>query len=256
MIAVLRGGEEAASTGMLVTWPVLVVALLALSMLVVLVVLVVLFAWPWRVEATLKAITNESSISLAGGLEVAGLSASGAAILGGPGVVAVHLRARELWRRPIARISLEALLDWVDALLSKPASPSGVVGRVLLRVKNWLLPRTDLAELPELGLRVFLDLRDVSFHGAITCGFSDPALTGKTAAWLFPLAGVLAPLGVLDVSFDWSGRNRLDGAVDVSFRVVPARVAVQGLRFAWHHVHVRSVIAPVSSTIPKAITTP
>jgi hypothetical protein len=225
---------------------VVVVALLAC----LLVVFVVLFAWPWRVEATLKAITNESSISLAGGLELLGLSASGAAILNGPGVVAVHLRARQLWRRSFPHVSVAALLEWLDELMSKPSTPPGKLGRLLHRAKDWLLARTDTHQLPKLGLRVLRDLRDVSLHGTITCGFSDPALTGKTAAFLFPLAGVFAPLGLLDVSMDWSGKNRLDGSVEVSVRVVPARVALEGLRFAWHHVHL------LSSTMPKAITTP
>ena len=113
-----------------------------------------------------------------------------------------------------------------------------------------------MTELPELGLRVLFGLRELSLRGAVTCGFSDPALTGKAAAWLFPIAGVLAPFGVIDVSFDWSGRSRVDGTVDISFRVVPARLAVEGLRFAWHHVHLRPTTsrALTSPTMPSITT--
>jgi hypothetical protein len=225
-------------------------ALLACVALVALAALIALVARPWRVEATLKATTSASAISLAGGLDVAGLSASAAAILGGPGVVAVHLRARELWRRPIAHVSVDSLLAWFDELLSKPAAKESALGRLAGRAKTWLLARTDLADLPELGLRVLLGLRDVSLKGTVTCGFSDPALTGKAAAWLFPIAGVLAPFGLLEIGFDWSGRDRLDGTVEVSFRFVPARVALEGLRFAWHHVHLRGTPALDSSTLP------
>ena len=227
----------------------LCVALLALLALVALTAPIALVAWPWRVEATLKATTSASAISLAGGLDVARLSASAAAILGGPGVVAIHLRGRELWRRPIPQVSVEALLVWIDELVSKPATKESVLGRLAGRVKTWLLPRSDLADLPELGLRVLLGLREVSLRGTVTCGFSDPALTGKAAAWLFPIAGVLAPFGLLDVDLDWSGRDRLDGTVEVSFRFVPARVAFECLRFAWHHVHVRGTRALVSRTL-------
>jgi hypothetical protein len=214
---------------------------------------VLVVAWPWRVEATLKAATHASNVSLAGGLELAGLSGSAAAILGGPGVVAIHLRARELWRRPISHVSLDALLTWLEQP-SPTVSPSRVA-RLSKRAKEALLARTDVAALPELGLRVLASLRDLSLRGAIKCGFSDPAVSGKAAAWLYPMAGVLAPFGDLDVSIDWSGRNILDGAFDVSFRIVPARVALEGLRFARHHVHLRRKSATVSSTLPASSTT-
>jgi len=219
--------------------------------LVAVAALIALIARPWRVEATLKATTSASAVSLAGGLEVARLSASAAAILGGPGVIAVHLRARELWRRPITRVSVEAILTWIDERLSKPAAPETTLGRLARRAKTWLLARTDLTDLPELGLRVLFGLQDVSLKGSLTCGFSDPALTGKAAAWLFPVAGVLAPFGLLEVDLDWSGRTRIDGSIEVSFRFVPARVALEGLRFAWHHVHLRGPRALVSSTLPR-----
>ena len=232
-----------------------IVALLASATIVALVALVALVAWPWRVEATLKATTSASAISLAAGLDVARLSASAAAILGGPGVVAIHLRARELWRRPIAQVTVEAFLHGLQELLARPTTKKSALRRAADRAQAWLIARTDVSDLPGLGVRVLLGLRDVSFHGAITCGFSDPALTGKTAAWLFPIAGVLAPVGALDVSFDWTGRNRLDGAASVSFRVVPARVALEGLRFAWHHLHLRSAPALVSPTMSASITT-
>lgn len=202
--------------------------------LVMAIVLGVMIAWPWRIEATAKAMGNARAISGAGGLEVAGFSLSAAAILGGPGVVALHFRGRELWRRPL---SIEALLAWLDELASKKDEPSGPLGRWLKRVGEWLVDRTDLADLPSLGFRVLDGLREVSFVGHVTCGFSDPALTGKAAAVLFPLAGILAPLGVLDVTIDWTGQTRLDGAIDLSFRVVPYRVALDGLWFARHHVH-------------------
>jgi hypothetical protein len=219
-----------------------------------LIAFVVLVAWPWRVEATLKAISNADQISLAGGLEVAGLSGSAAAILGGPGVIAMHLRARELWRRSIAEVSLDALLAWLDEP-SPPVAPPSVAARLARRAKDALRARTDVGSLPELGLEVFLGLRDVSLRGDVRCGFSDPVLTGKTAAWLFPIAGVLAPFGTLDVSMDWTGRNVLDGAIELSFRVVPARVALEGLRFARHHVHLRRKAASTSSTLPASSTT-
>lgn len=205
---------------------------------VVLLGIVALAAWPWRVEATLKAATRASAVSVAAGLSLAGVSASAAAIVGGPGVIAVHFRAREMWRRPIANVTVEAALIWLDELLARPAAPEkSFISRLVQRTKAWLLPRTDMADLPELGVRVLGGLRDVALRGAFTCGFSDPALTGKTAAWLYPLAGVLSPLGAFDVSIDWSGKTVVDGDVEVSVRIVPARVAFEGLRFARHHVH-------------------
>ena len=169
---------------------------------------------------------------------MAGLSGSAAAILGGPGVIAVHFRARELWKRPVASVTVDAALAWLDELLARPAKKDdGVIARLLTRVKDWLLPRTDLTSLPDLGLRVIGGLRDVSLRGAFTCGFADPALTGKAAAWLYPLAGVLSPLGTLDVALDWSGKTVIDGDAEVSVRMAPARVALEGLRFARHHIH-------------------
>lgn len=227
---------------------------LASSTLGALLTFVAVALWPWRVEATLKAISGPSAVSLAGGLEVAGLSGSAAAILGGPGVVAVHLRGRELLRRSIAHVSVESVLDWLEKPAAPRPSPS-TASRFAQRAKEALLARTDLAALPELGLRVLLDLRDVSLHGALQCGFADPALTGKAAAWLYPIAGALAPLGTLDVTFDWSGRTVLDGEVELSFRIVPARVAVEGLRFARRNVHLRRKGATASSTMAASSTT-
>lgn len=211
--------------------------------------------WPWRVEATVKAMTNESAISLAAGIELAGLSASGGAVLDGPGLVAIRFGKRALYKRSIAKVSVDAFLAWLDAWLTKPATPKGAVGRLADRAKSFLLARTDTSELPELGLRVLSSLQDASFEGAITCGFRDPALTGKTAALLFPIAGVLAPFGMLDVSCDWSGKTRIDGEANVRFRFVPARVAGLGLLFAWHHVRLRSRPALVSRTMALPETT-
>lgn len=230
----------------------IVLASLALGALGALVTFVAVALWPWRVEATLKATSGPSAVSLAGGLEVAGLSGSAAAILGGPGVVAVHLRGRELLRRSIAHVSVESVLD----RLEQPADPrTSTMSRLAQRAKDALLARTDLAELPELGLRVLLDLRQVSLHGALLCGFADPAITGKAAAWLYPIAGALAPLGTLDVTFDWTGRTVLDGEVELSFRIVPARVAIEGLRFARRNVHLRRKGATTSSTMAASSTT-
>jgi hypothetical protein len=204
--------------------------------------------WPWRIEATLKATTRAAVISLAGGLEVAGLSASAAVILGGPGVIAVRLRTRELWRRPIPCASLDALLAWVEELLARPAAPPGLGARIAARAKAWLLPRTDVTALPAFGLRALTALRDVALEGTLVCGFRDAALTGKAAAWLYPLAGVLAPLGALDLRFDWSGQPRLDGDVDLRARVVLLRLGREGLRFARHHIHPCRAVAPTLST--------
>ena len=216
-------------------------------------VVVWLVARPWPVEASLKTASHAGTISLAGGLELAGVSASAAAILDGPGVVVVLWRGRERWRRSIARVSPEAFFDWLAA--REPAEPPGSIGRLVTRVKDALLARTDTVELPRLGVRVLLGLRDPSVHGALNCGFADPALTGKTAAWLFPIAGVLAPLGSFDVSLDWSGRTVLDGTFETSFRVVPARVILECLRFASRHVHVRRKNVTVSSTLAAQGTT-
>lgn len=213
---------------------------LAGGALVLLVVAGALAAWPWRVEATLKASTRASAVSFAAGASFAGLSGSAAAILGGPGVVVVHFRARELWKLPIPSVTADAALAWLDELLARPAKKDdGFVSRLITRVKDWLLPRTDLASLPMFGLRVLGGLRDVALRGAFTCGFADPALTGKAAAWLYPLAGVVSPFGTLDVALDWSGKTVIDGDAEVSLRVVPARVAFEGLRFARHHIHSR-----------------
>jgi MFS family permease len=252
---VLATAEEtgrATASSVLPAWPLLAVALVTAGAFVG---LVWLLARPWRVEITAKAVTKGSAISLAGGVGFVGFSASAAAILGGPGVLALHFRGRERWRRPIANVSVDAFFAWIDELLSRPKSPPGRLARLAKRAKEWVAPRTDLAELPDLGLRIVLGLRRPALEGAITCGFADPALTGKTAAVLYPLAGVLAPLGAIDVSLDWSGRTRLDGAVELSFGVVPARVTFQLLRFARYHFHPLRKIAPASPRIPASSTT-
>ncbi len=194
-------------------------------------VIIVVRSWP--IEATLKSTTSARVISVAAGLSFAGISASAAAILDGPGVIAVHLRARQLWKKQISHVSIEAALAWIEAQLSKPAEAPGR----LSRFKDWLLARTDKSALPDLGLRVLGDLREVSLQGRVTCGFEDPSLTGKAAAVLYPLAGVISPLGRLDVDFDWSGANRLDADIEFSCRVVPMRAIRESLRFARHHVH-------------------
>ncbi len=210
----------------------------------------------WRVEGSLKATTQESVVSLAGGLGAAGFAASAAAILGGPGVLAVHFRARERWRRMVPEVSLEALLRWLEQP-SPPREPRATTraARVAARAKDGLLARTDTADLPGLGLDVFRGLRDVSVNGTLLCGFEDPTLTGKAAAVLFPLAALLAPFGTFAPSFDWSGRTVIDGGAEISFGVVPARVLRDVLRFAWHHVHLRRKRAAVSSTLPVSSTT-
>jgi hypothetical protein len=211
-------------------------------LVLVLVTFIVLRAWP--IEASLKAQTiGGMPTSLAAGVSLSGLSGSAAAILDGPGVVAVHFRTRELWRRTIPHVSLEVLLRWLDEQLSKekePDKPPGFFARMAKRIfKDWLLPRTDLTALPDLGIRVLGGLKDVSLCGGFTIGFSDPAHTGKAAAVLYPLAGVLSPLGTIDLSFDWSGKNVLDGDVELSMRVIPARLLREGLRFARHHIRLR-----------------
>ncbi len=207
------------------------------------------FVRPWRIEATLKAATKGAIVSLGAGVNVAGFSASAAALLGGPGVVAVHFRSKELWRRAVPQVSVEALLVWVEKTLDTPQEPSTSrwppwVTRALARAKEWLRQRTDLDQLPHLGAQLLFDLVDLKLHGTLHCGFEDPALTGRAAAVLYPLSGVLSPLGVCDVSFDWSGRTVLDGDVDLSFSVVLGRVLRRGLRFLWNHVHLRRTPQP------------
>lgn len=192
--------------------------------LVAMIAIAIALVWPWRVDATAKADTNEKTIAVGAGVEVAMLSASLAAILDGPGVLALHLRGKQLWRRVIPRVSPEALIAWLESRPKKKEEKP-----------SWLMQRIDKSALPELGLRVLLDLREITLGGALTCGFADPILTGKTAAVLYPLAGLLGPFGELDVAFDWSGKRRIDGAFDLSFRVVPARVLVEVVRFARHH---------------------
>ncbi len=182
----------------------------------------------WRVELSAKATSTGGRIALGAGLEIAGVSASVAAILDGPGVVSIQWRGRERWRRAIPRVSLDALFDWLDAREPRESEPS------------WLLARTEKAALPELGLRMLLDLERPRLDGALTCGFADPVATGKTAAVLYPLAGVLAPFGTFDVRFDWSGKTILDGALDASCAVVPARVLWALAGFARRHVRWRT----------------
>ena len=230
-----------------------VAEILGAGTLVVLVLLVYAALRSWRVEATLKASTRSSAISVAAGFSALGVSASAAAILDGPGVLAVHLRGRQLWRRPIARVSVEAVLLWIDEQLSKPVPQrESRLGRVLGRVRQWLLPRTDLSALPDLGLRLVGGLRAPSLGGAITCGFADPAVTGGVAAWLYPLAGMLAPFGLVDVSMDWSGKDLIEADVEASCGVVPARAIYETLRFTRRHVHPlrkATVSPPVPSTL-------
>lgn len=193
----------------------------------------------WRVEASLKAMTQSERVSLAGGVDLAGFSASVAAILGGPGVVALHFRARELWRKQVASVSLETLLAFIDAKLDERAKdkPDPTrLERLAHRIKDGLIARTDPRGLPDLGWRLLRDLREPVLSGNVVCGFDDPALTGKAAAWLFPLAGVLSPLGPFDVAIDWSGKNRIDGAFEMGVRFVPARVGIAFASFARRHI--------------------
>lgn len=232
-----------------------VAAIVAGGTFIVLVVLVYLVFRTWRVEVTLKANTRSSLVSLAGGLSFAGLSASAAAILDGPGVLAVHLRKRELWRKPIAKVSLEAILVWIDEQLSKPPEPKkdSRLLRILHRVKDWLLPRTDLTALPELGMHLLGGLRAPALRAAVTCGFADPAVTGAIAAWLYPLAGVLAPFGDIKVAMDWSGKTILDADVEASCGVVPSRALYQTLRFTRRHVHFLRKAPPTASSVPSTL---
>lgn len=223
-------------------------------------VLVALFVWAlvrtYRVEATFKATTQASRVSLAAGASVLAFSASAAAILGGPGVIAVHFRSRELWRKQTADASLDALLAWLDERLSKSEEPPSRAARMIGRAKEWLLARTDTEELPALGGRVVLDLRDLDFGGSLVCGFADPGTTGKAAALLYPLAGVLAPLGRFTIELDWSGRTRLDGGAELSFGVVPVRVLLALARFGVRHIHPTRTpppSSPTSSTLPERI---
>jgi len=218
------------------------------------VALVAAALWPWKVEASLKATTQESVVSLAGGAALAGLSGSAAAILGGPGVVALHFRTREIGRRAVPQITLEALLAWLEEP-SAPEDRPGLASRLARRAKDGLLARTDTDALPRLGLALLQDLRDVSLHGTLLCGFEDPTLTGKAAAILYPLGALAAPFGTFEPSFDWSGRTVIDGAAEITFRVVPARVLRELLRFARRHVHLRRKRPPVSSTLPVSSTT-
>ena len=207
----------------------------------------------WRVEGSLKTTTQESVVSLAVGLGAAGFAASAAAILGGPGVLAVQFRTRERWRRVVPEVSLEALLVWLEQP-SPAQEPPGRAARLVTRAKEGLLARTDTAALPGLGLGVLRGLRDVSVNGTLLCGFEDPTLTGKAAAVLFPIAALLAPFGTFEPSFDWSGRTVIDGA-EISFGVVPAKVLRELLRFTWRHVDLRRKRAAVSSTLPLSSTT-
>jgi hypothetical protein len=233
-----------------------IVALVALAVTVAFATIAVV--WPWRIEAKLEAATNGSTISFAGGLDVARtISLSAAAVLGGPGVVAIHLGKREVWRRSISRLTVDAFFAWLNELLSRPPSKKGAFARLVEHAKDALVARTDLSGLLELGVRVLLGLRDISFEGSVTCGFEDPALTGKTAAWLFPVAGLLAPFGTLGVALDWSGRSCFDAEIDASFRIVPAKVAREGIRFARHHLHARTKTARLSAPphrIPASLT--
>jgi len=208
---------------------------------------------PWRVEGSLKATTEESVVSLAGGLGAFGVSASAAAILGGTGVLAVHVRSRERWRRVVPEVSTEALLVWLEQP-APPQEPPGRLARLVAPARDALLARTDMKALPRLGLDVFRGLRDVRVRGTLRCGFEDPTLTGKAAAVLFPLAALVAPFGTFEPSFDWSGRTVIDGGAEISFGVSPALVLREVLRFAWRHVHLRRKQSDVSSTLPVSST--
>lgn len=212
----------------------------------------------YRVEASFKATTQASRVSLAAGASLLAFSASAAAILGGPGVVAVHFRSRELWRKQTADASLDALLAWIDGKLSEPEEPPSRAARMVARAKEWLFARTDMGELPALGGRILLDLRDLDFGGSLVCGFADPGTTGKAAALLYPLAGVLAPLGRFTIELDWSGRTRLDGGAELAFAFVPARILSALARFGARHVHPMRTpppSPPSSSTLPERIPT-
>ncbi len=227
-------------------------AILGIIAAVCVVVVTTLLFWRYRAEASLTAKTKGGLVSFGAGFELAGLTVSAGAILGGPGVAVVSFRKRELYKHSSSCVSVESVLAWIDGLLSAPKKEPSRLVRLLVGVKDWLLPRTDLEHAPELGVRLLLALRDLRIDGTIQCGFEDPALTGKCAAVLYPLAGMLSPFGTFDVGFDWSGRTVVDADVDASFRVVPVRMLLEALRFARAHVHLRRKLhdGSVSRTLP------
>jgi hypothetical protein len=68
----------------------------------------------------------------------------------------------------------------------------------------------------------------------VNCGSPDPAVTGTVAASLAALSGVLAPVMVLDPSFDWAAEDEhaeLDCDVSASFR--PLLLGFQLFRYAF-----------------------
>lgn len=212
-----------------------------------------LFLRGWPASLTLTAKTKEGLVSLGAGLEISWLSANAAAILGGPGVIVLQLGSRRLYEKRLDGVTVEAALAWIESLLDAPDKPPpGYFGRLAARMKNAVVARTDLGALPELGTRIALGLRDPRLGGTVICGFSDPALTGKAAAVLFPLAGMLAPVSSIELRFDWSGRTVLDFDVEGSCRIVPARIAREAAWFVWNHVHYRPRLqsAEVSHTLP------
>lgn len=179
----------------------------------------------WACTISFTAKTREGMVSLGGGIELAWFSLSAAAILGGPGVVVLHFRRWELLKLSLPRVA--------------PAEKKK-------SILDWLLPRIDVDALPETGVKMALGLKDPEMSGNVVCGFADPALTGKMAAVLYPIAGMLAPLGTFEMRFDWSGRTVVDADLEGSFRIVPVRIARETMAFAWSHFHLR----PKLHTLP------
>lgn len=203
-------------------------ALLALASLASLAALIALF--PWRIAASVRALGTSKSVSLAGGVEVAVVSVSVAAVWNGPAVLAVHLLGRSLWKKTT---TVEALLS---ALSTPPPATATAAPSRGSRLVGWLVERTDLLELPDLARRLLGRLWSPHLRAGLLFGSSDPALTGRAAAWLSVIGRLLAPIGNIDADIDWSGSDKLDLSADLSFRCPPASLAWETGRFACLHI--------------------
>jgi hypothetical protein len=109
-----------------------------------------------------------------------------------------------------------------------------------------VLSHVDPVDLLAFAVAELGRLRPERFRATIRLGFEDPAVTAQAASFLAVAGGVLAPLGELETSVDWSGEAPLDLALCASVRVVPLVLCWDALRFTLAHVRFR-VPAPAAA---------
>jgi hypothetical protein len=173
------------------------------------------------------------TFSGAGGLEIAFVSISTAVVWKGPAVLVVHVAGKQVFRKTLEPWKETPAGDEIEKKKETPPS------RVATWLQTWgkrMASKVDHTALPSLARRLVGRLWSASLDGHLTCGFRNPAITGKLAAVMAVSQALLSPLGSIETELDWSGTNRVNGAFHLSFRVVPLLLGWDLLWFLVRHV--------------------